>query len=222
MNVNEQEVLAEVESLAKNMTSVVSFPRRCPLWGDGRFHGNCDGQLFLALALRYNAQYIADPMFGSGTTRDAVAWLNRMRGERRHYWGSDLREGFDVLSDELPGPFDFIWMHPPYWNMVRYSDHPSDLSTMHNFGKFMVQLTGSMQRCMNALAPGGRLAVLLGDVRRNGDYTSLPAHVAVFGYLAQLRAVVIKEQHACRSDQTAYRLSEPRIRHETCLIFQRR
>jgi hypothetical protein len=60
----------------EDMTSVVSYPTRCSLWGDARYRGNCDGRLFKNLVLRYRAKRVADPMLGSGTTRDVVAGLN--------------------------------------------------------------------------------------------------------------------------------------------------
>ena len=111
------------------MTSIVSYPTRCPEWGDYNFHGNCGGELFKELILRYRAQNIADPMMGSGTTRDVVNGLNRTFNKNLQYWGSDLNAGFDLLTDPLPGRFDFVWIHPPYWNIIRYSDgNPQDLS----------------------------------------------------------------------------------------------
>ena len=53
----------------EDMSSVVSYPERCSLWGDSRYRGNCDGRLFKNLVLRYQAKRVADPMLGSGTTR---------------------------------------------------------------------------------------------------------------------------------------------------------
>ena len=66
-----------------DMISVVSYPNRCSEWGDSRYRGNCDGQLFKNLVLRYGASRIADPMMGSGTTRDVVEGLNRFRDRCR-------------------------------------------------------------------------------------------------------------------------------------------
>ena len=54
----------------EDMTSMVSYPQRCSLWGDATYRGNCDGRLFKNLVLRYRARKVADPMAGSGTTRD--------------------------------------------------------------------------------------------------------------------------------------------------------
>ena len=55
--------------------SVVSYPERYKFWGDGRFRGNCDGRLFVRLVEQYRPRSAADPMVGSGTTRDAARWL---------------------------------------------------------------------------------------------------------------------------------------------------
>lgn len=46
----------------EDMTSVVSYPNRCPLWGDSRYRGNCDGRLFKNLVLRYRAKKVGDPI----------------------------------------------------------------------------------------------------------------------------------------------------------------
>lgn len=101
------------------MTSIVSYPKRCPLWGDASYRGNCDGTLFKDLVLRYGASKVADPMMGSGTTRDVVEGLNQHGGTNIHYWGSDLRHGFNLLTDDLPGFYDLVWIHPPYWNIIQ-------------------------------------------------------------------------------------------------------
>jgi hypothetical protein len=96
----------------ENMTSVVSYPNRCALWGDARYRGNCDGRLFKDLVLRYGARRVADPMVGSGTTRDVVTGLNQYRRAGITFWGGDLRDGFDLTQQDLPGMYDFVWLHP--------------------------------------------------------------------------------------------------------------
>lgn len=69
----------------EDMTSVVSYQRRCPLWGDSRFRGNCDGRLVKDLILRGRATSVADPMAGSGTTKDVVAGLNKYKKKGIRY-----------------------------------------------------------------------------------------------------------------------------------------
>lgn len=207
--------------------SIVSYPERCPAWGDARYRGNCDGRLFLQLVQHYKPTSIADPMLGSGTTRDVVRDLNRVAAESAgsiRYWGSDLRQGFNLLTQDMPGQFDLVWIHPPYWNIIRYSNDLSDLSTFDKYPEFRAALRVCLRRCHAALAPGGRLAVLVGDVRRHGVYTPIIRDVLnLEGELGQLRSIIIKAQHKCRSDGTEYsRLEDPRILHEYCLVFKRR
>lgn len=204
-------------------TSIVSYPKRCNLWGDGRYRGNCDGRLFLNLVRRYDAKRVADPMMGSGTTRDVIAWLNRNHGTAINYWGGDLKDGFNLVKQSLPGTFDFVWLHPPYWDIVRYTDHPDDLSAAVPYGLFVKNLFTCLKRCSAALIPGGRLAVLVGDVRKRGVYFPLVREVTFLSAeIGELRSVIIKAQHNCRSDETVYRrMEDVPIKHEYCVIFKK-
>jgi len=205
------------------LTSVVSYPTRCSAWGDGRYRGNCDGRLFLNLVQHYRPRRIADPMLGSGTTRDVIDGLNRHAGGGIRFWGSDLRQGFNLWMQDLPDMFDFVWIHPPYWNIIRYSDNGADLSTMDNYADFRQALRVCLQRCYASLDVGGRLAVLMGDVRRSGRYIPIVRDILGWeGELGDLRSIIIKAQHNCRSDSVTYsRLEDPRIQHEYCMLFKK-
>jgi len=205
----------------EDMTSVVSYPTRCSLWGDSRYRGNCDGRLFKNLVLRYHARKIADPMAGSGTTRDVIEGLNRYKKAGIEFWGGDLRQGFDLTRQELPGRFDFCWIHPPYWNIIRYDSGENDLSNVEDYEQFRQLLMLCLKRCYDALEPGGRLAVLIGDVRRQGRYTAVIKDVLNFPY-GEIRSVIIKVQHNCTSDRKQYgKLEDPPIKHEYCVVFRK-
>ena len=117
----------------------------------------------------------------------------------------------------------FVWVHPPYWDIIRYSDDPADLSTVNDYGHFVERLRVCLARCCRALVPGGRLAVLVGDVRKRGRYTPIVRDVLnLEGQLGQLTSVIIKQQHACRSDAVAYSaMPDPRIQHEYCVVFRK-
>jgi hypothetical protein len=214
---------ATIRERVAKMSSVVSYPKRCSIWGDGGFRGNCDGRLFLGLVLRYGATRVADPMMGSGTTRDVVEWLNENLDTRIQFWGDDLKTGFNLHVRELPAQYDLVWLHPPYWNIIRYSDDPADLSTVDDYKHFADRLRTCLERCYRALLPGGRLAILVGDVRKRGRYTPIVRDVLnLEGQLGQLVSVIIKQQHACRSDAKAYRsMPDPRIQHEYCILFRK-
>ncbi len=206
------------------MTSIVSYPARCRLWGESRFRGNCDGRLFKNLVLRYGATRVADPMMGSGTTRDVIDGLNGTGRYNIHYWGADLRSGFDLRTDSLPGPFEFLWLHPPYWNIIRYSDDdPRDLSTYSTYEQYYSALRQCLRNCYQAIAPNGRLAILVGDVRRKSAYIPIVRDVlAMEGELGQLRSVIIKAQHNCSSNAKMYsHMEDVPIQHEYCVVFKK-
>ena len=205
------------------IVSLVSCPDRCMLQVNGSLSGNRNERLFKGLLQQYQAQRVADPMMGSGMTRDVVEWLNHQRNGAISYWGGDLRTGFNLLRHDLPDKYDFLWVHPPYWNIIRYSDHPDDLSTYDDYGAFRIALKLCLCRCVDALVPGGRLAVLIGDVCRQGKYIPIMRDLLNMGPdIGRLRSIIIKPQNRCWSDVTPYSpATDVPIRHEYCLVFQK-
>ena len=78
-----------------------------------------------------------------------------------------------------------------------------------------------LKRCYEALEIGGRLAVLIGDVRRSGKYTPIVTDVLNFPY-GEIRSIIIKVQHNCTSDRKRYgKLEDVPIKHEYCVIFKK-
>ena len=207
----------------KSFCSVIDRPQRCSLWGDAGYRGNCDGTLFKNLVQWYQPSRVADPMVGSGTTRDVINGLGQHGQFVGRFWSGDLRGGFDLLNTPLPGRHEFVWVHPPYWDIIRYSDHPSDLSKPQPLDDFLQQLEACLIRCYESLQMSGRLAVLIGDVRKAGRYHCLAHEVMKLGgRIGELCSVIIKTQHNCKSDKTRYfRLLDVPIKHEYCLVFRK-
>jgi hypothetical protein len=87
--------------------------------------------------------------------------------------------------------------------------------------RFRELLMSCLKRCYNALEIGGRLAVLIGDVRRASRYTPIVKDVLNFPY-GEIRSVIIKVQHNCTSDRKSYgRMEDVPIRHEYCVVFKK-
>jgi hypothetical protein len=208
----------------KHLCSVVSYPDRGP-WGDARYRGNCSGHLVKDLILRFNCQRVFDPAEGSGTVREVVNGINQYRSRDIQYEGRDLKDGWDILSSPLPAtPFDLVWYHPPYWDIIHYSDNPNDLSTCSTLEDFERKLNQSVERLFQVVREGGLLAVLIGDKRKQGSYYALFRTLLVNNHIGQLKAIIIKIQHHCGSDRVSYSSRNPfmiPIKHEYCLIFQK-
>lgn len=208
----------------KDLCSVVSYPDRGP-WGDSRYRGNCSGHLVKDLILRFNCQSVFDPAEGSRTVRDVVEGINKYLRRDINYEGRDLNKGWDILSSPLPEKqFDLVWYHPPYWDIIHYSDNPKDLSSCRTLEDFEFKLNQSVERLVQAVKHGGILAILIGDKRKDGTYYALFRTLFLNRNIGQLRAIIIKVQHNCRSDRMVYNSRNPflvPIKHEYCLMFQK-
>jgi hypothetical protein len=207
----------------KDMCSVVSYPDRGP-WGDSRYRGNCSGYLVKDLILRFGCRSVFDPAEGGGTVRQVVEGINRHLKHDIRFEGRDLKKGFDILGSPMPEEkFDLVWYHPPYWDIIRYSDNEKDLSSCRTLIEFEKMLNESAEVLFSAVRPGGLMAILIGDKRKDGRYYPLMRTLLMNGKLGQLKSIIIKLQHNCVSDRRLYSSSPfliP-IKHEYCLIFQR-
>ncbi|MCU0490644.1 MAG: hypothetical protein MUD01_03460 [Chloroflexaceae bacterium] len=195
------------------LTSVVSYPERGP-WGDNRYPGNCTGYLLIDLLATYQPRTVCDPMEGSGTSREVCADMGVV------YTGFDLRHGHDSLHDDVGNGYDLIFWHPPYGAMKRYSDDPRDMSGAASLAAFVSLLQQGYQHFFAALGPGGRLAVLMGDMRLRGRYIPFTSEVVQLDR-RNLESIIIKRQHNVSSRHTAYSGSFIPILHETLTIFRR-
>ncbi len=195
------------------LTSVVSYPNRGP-WGNNQYPGNCSGYLLIDLCATYAPLGVLDPMEGSGTSRDVCADMNIP------YAGYDLHTGTDSLHDDIGAEYDLIFWHPPYHDMKIYSIDPRDMSQAGSLNMFLALLRSGYQRFFDLLAPGGRLAILIGDLRRNGRYEPLTTDVARLDR-HHIEGIIVKTQHNVSSNKTRYTGAFVPILHETLTIFRR-
>ena len=202
-------------------SSILSFPNRGS-WGQSSYRGNCSGFIQKSLIDFFKPRYFVDPAEGGGTSRDVC----RQMGIK--YTGLDLKFGFnllkDKLKDRLEGDPDFIFFHPPYGEMVQYSgsvwgaSHPDDLSRCGNSDNFLSKLEIALMNIYDPLKAGGHYAVLIGDMRKNGEYFSWQADIIGMG-IGRLKNLLIKTQHNCFSNGVQYSGSFIPIMHEFLLVF---
>lgn len=197
----------------KPLTSVVSYPERGP-WGDRTYPGNCSGYLLIDLCATYQPRRVLDPMEGSGTSREVCADMGIA------YAGYDLRTGTDSLTADIGTDYDLIFWHPPYANMKRYTDDPRDISRANTLRAFRDFLQQGYARFFDRLTAGGRLAILMGDLRKRGRYLPLTVEVANLDR-SHLESIIVKLQHNVTSNDIRYAGSFVPILHETLTIFRR-
>ena len=192
-------------------------------FGDPRFPGNCSGTLIRDVLEYFSPASCLDPMEGSGTCRDVCQELGI------HYDGFDLSSGFDALDRDnysVSGiMYDFVWLHPPYWDMIKYGDDTRCLSQGRSLGDFLNRLSVVLDNCLSVMARNGHLAILMGDRTRRGDCCELPfftwAVAKCFG-LRLLGPEIMRLQHGASSTRREYAHAFiPRL-HDVLMIFKRK
>ncbi|XVJ60234.1 MAG: site-specific DNA-methyltransferase [Tepidisphaera sp.] len=73
---------------------------------------------------------------------------------------------------------------PPYWNLKRYNQHDAQLGHVDDYDTFIDGLDTVWKNCYEALVPGGRLVINVGDVclsrkKNNGRHTVVPLHATI-------------------------------------------
>lgn len=95
---------------------------------------------------------------------------------------------------------DFIFAHPPYANIIKYSkDIKEDLSRLE-LKEFLNQMKLFSKECFRILKKDKFCAVLIGDIRKNKNVIPLGFYIMnIFiqtGFI--LKEIIIKEQHNCK------------------------
>lgn len=191
-------------------------------YGRSGYRGNCSGLLIRDLLRFYQPQSVLDPMAGGGTCQDVCAELGI------NCTSLDLKSGFNAVDPgayEQLGEFEFIWLHPPYWRMIQWTDDPRCLGNAPTLGQFLEDLRQVFANCREVLVQGGRLAVLMGDWRYQGRYQALPFRTfqAAEEEGFELDAPeIVRFSHGTTSAGRAQYSSSfiPRL-HELCLVFRK-
>lgn len=71
---------------------------------------------------------------------------------------------------------------PPYWTLKRYEKNDRQLGEIASYEAFLDELDKVWRECARALAPGGRICCVVGDVcipRRQGRHHVMPLHADI-------------------------------------------
>lgn len=209
------------------MNSIVSYKDR-GIGGKNTYRGNCSPKLLIDLHEQFGFNEVSDYMAGSYTTADAAKQI----GIKANCY--DLNHGFDVVSMDIPEKNEFIFWHPPYGDMITYAGEQysaeevknkygidpikADLSHIKDWDEFVRVLNFCMMKQYASLEKGGRIAVLMGDMKRKGKLFSMLADICKPGTLEN---IVIKAQHNCVSERTSYSGKFIPIVHEYLMICRK-
>ncbi len=232
------------------MTTHWSFPKRGD-WAthDAKWRGNWSPYIPRNIILRYSNEgdLVLDQFAGGGTTLVEAKLLNRdiigvdcnddalnrckekvnfdypdARGRVKIYKG-DARNLY-FLQDES---IDLICTHPPYANIIKYSDEIAEDLSRLNVRDFLEQMRPVADECYRVLKKEKFCAVLMGDTRQKGCMIPMSFEVMqIFkdsGFI--LKEVIIKQQHNCRATgywkTNSVKYNFLLIAHEYLFVFKK-
>jgi DNA modification methylase len=97
-----------------------------------------------------------------------------------HLYQGDARE----MPALEPGSVHLVLTSPPYWTLKEYNRVDGQLGYVEEYEAFLAELDKVWHRCFEALAPGGRVICVVGDIclsrRKNGGrHTVVPLHASI-------------------------------------------
>lgn len=242
----------EPKDFELEMTTVWSFPNRGD-WAthDAKWRGNWSPYIPRNILLRYSNEgdLVLDQFAGGGTTLVEAKLLNRdIIGVDVNDVALDrCREKVDFEHEGTNGKvfihkgdarnlefilnesIDLICTHPPYADIIHYSegmDISSDLSNL-SVKEFLEEMKSVAAESYRVLKKGKFCAVLMGDTRQKGHIIPMSFEVMKIFESAGFRTkeIIIKEQHNCKATgywkTNSVKYNFLLIAHEYLFIFKK-
>lgn len=186
------------------------------------YWGNFIPQIPQQMMQRYTKQgdWVLDPFAGSGTTLIEGQRLGRntIGIELQATMGARIRQRlaeepnpYHVVLDVVDGDstaLDYaavlqryqqtrvhlVIMHPPYFDIIKFSDDPRDLSNAASLPHFLTMMGNVVDRTARVLERGRYLVVVIGDMYVRGDWIPLGFHTMqdILQRGFSLKSIVVK------------------------------
>lgn len=169
----------------------------------GAYHGNFVPQIPNQLFRRYTkkGEWILDPFMGSGTSlieaqrlgrnsigielQETVAKeaYERIASEKNDFCHgriciADSRNAdiLSIMNREGINKFQFVIFHPPYWDIIKFSDNENDISNSSSLDAFLENFGKVIDNTTCHLEKNRYCAVVIGDKYANSEIVPLGFH----------------------------------------------
>lgn len=187
----------------------------------GDYHGNFVPQIPRQLMLRYTKKgdYILDPFLGSGTTlieanrmgRNGIGielqkevlenTKNKLILEKDDNTKMFIKVGDSenvninkILQKCKIEKVQFIIFHPPYWDIIKFSEDKRDLSNSKTLEIFLEKMSKVIDNTCKYLKKDRYCAVVIGDKYQNGEI--IPIGFKVMNLFLEknfkMKAIIVK------------------------------
>ena len=222
------------------------------------YWGNFVPQIPFQLISRYTSpgDWVLDPFCGSGTTilesmklgrnslgielnpevyQKTTALVKKALGQEgtravlQNHDSMDFDyEGFRK-KEKIP-EFKLAILHPPYWDIIKFSENPRDLSLSTSEGDFTGRLSSLAERILPSMAAGSHIGLVIGDIYRKGEVIPLGFRSmdALSGLGLKLRGIIVKDIQNTRAKRNSESLWRYRalksgfyvFKHEYIFVFR--
>lgn len=166
----------------------------------GSYHGNFVPQIPYQLFRRYTKKgdWILDPFMGSGTSlieaqrmgrnsigidlqenvvgeaQSRIITEHNPECETKTFFGDSGSLNMAALLDSIGlKRYQFIIYHPPYWDIIKFSENPTDLSNANDLESFLEGFGRVIDNTAPFLDKNRYCAVVIGDKYANGQVVPL-------------------------------------------------
>ena len=127
---------------------------------------------------------------------------------------------------------DFVLSHPPYWDIIKFTNKSSDLSNTTDFQIFLDKFIASMKNATELLRSGKHFAVVVGDIYRDGEVIPLGFYLMSAikkNIKCKLKGIVVKDMEGNKGKQGIEALWRYRtlksdtflFKHEYIFVFKK-
>ena len=205
------------------------FPRREKKGKHSNFyHGNFIPQIVRQFILRYTKrnETIFDPFLGGGTTayeaenlqrncigidlkQDLIKTIQEKITTQENFFellsdDSTQKETYQkvnkILEKHKQKKVQLVILHPPYWNLIRFSDNKKDLSNIQTMNEFFNKFSDVVKYSKELLEKNRYLAIVIMDMFKDDKFYPLGFHCMTTAIKQglELRGIIVKSMKNSR------------------------